>query len=176
MRSTGIAAVSYRSNRGNLRVIGTTDIPGREPSQASTKRRCPMRQPQAAKARPLEFRAGIAEAILRFWIRYASGACFFSRGLWLRRPHVRMHLCCVGTVPVRLRQKDSSQVSDIPEHAKVIQAIAAGCYGAESAVERRAHACSSPGNPNLSHCGSRGKTRTWMPLPPNVSTIFMVSP
>jgi hypothetical protein len=38
-----------------------------------------MRQRQAAKVGPVEFRSGVAETISRVWNEYCSGACFLSR-------------------------------------------------------------------------------------------------
>src|ERR1700680_4566403 len=52
MLSTDIAAVFHRSNRGSFPGTRTTDIPGREQSQRTTKQKqlYPVRQPQAVKA------------------------------------------------------------------------------------------------------------------------------
>jgi hypothetical protein len=43
---------------------------------------------------------------------------------------------------------------------RALLALRTRCYSLNSAAERRSHASLSPGNPNLSHCGSRGKLRT----------------
>jgi hypothetical protein len=77
MLSTDIVAASCRNNRGNLLATNTTDIPEREQSRV-TKRRRPTRQPQAAKVAPAEFRSGTAETIGHFSIEYDFGACFSS--------------------------------------------------------------------------------------------------
>jgi hypothetical protein len=79
MLSTDIAPVFYRSSRGSLPATSTTDILGRERSQGTKTRPCPMRQRQAAEVWSAESRSGVAEATSRFSTEYYSGACFLSR-------------------------------------------------------------------------------------------------
>lgn len=95
--STDIAPVFYRSSRGNLLAIRTTDIPEREQFQQTKKQPCPRQQPQGAKVLPFEFQSGVAEATSRFSTEYNSGACCLSR-IDPKRDRVANEETCCGKV------------------------------------------------------------------------------